>query len=198
MKRVYKCIIIFLACTVLSFFNEKYHFIVTSYKDMIGYQFNIFTISTVLAGFSFTTLGTLLGMSSEALMKKLKDTTIVTNKSRRIVKSLLCFCCTGLISLFYIVGLDQLVERAIQKIERINLNFILDFIFLLGIIFLVLGIIYFIISVYEIYDLIKRVYGCDTEKYKKLKEDYKVDIQEAKKRSCETRDDKLIDEFTRE
>lgn len=198
MKNVYKRIIIFIACFALFFINEKYHLIVTSYKDMIGYQFNIFTISTVLAGFSFTSLGTLLGMSSETLMKKLKDTTIIINKSKIIVKSLLYFCCTGLISLFFIVGLDQLVKRIIKKVGFGNSDTILNFIFLSGILLLVIGIIYFIISVRELYDLIVRVYGCNTKKYEKLKEDYEIGIQEAIERSYEIGDTAERDEFIKD
>lgn len=35
-------------------------------KEMVSYQFNMFTISTVLAGFSFTTLSMLLSMNVNA------------------------------------------------------------------------------------------------------------------------------------
>ncbi len=198
MEKIRKYMGTVLACIAISFINEKYHLIITSYNDMVGYQFNIFTISTVLAGFSFTSLGTLLGLSSETLMKKLDDTSIIINKSKKIVDSLLYFCCSGLISLFFIIGLDQLIIRIINKTEIINPNVILNFIFLLGIMFLVLGVVYFIISVYEMYDLIKRVYGANTKKYEEKEKNYKLDIQEAKGRNHEMRENAERDEFTRD
>ena len=195
MKKLFKCLIVLLVCIVLSYLNEKYQLVVTTYEDMVEYQFHIFTISTVLAGFSFTSLGTLLGLSSESLMTKLKDTSIVINKSKRIVKTLICFCCSGVVSLFFIIGLDQLLKRVLLKINIIKWVNVLNFIFLSGIVFLVMGIIYFIFSVHEIYDLIVRVYGTNTKKYEKMEEDYKLSMQEALERDHEMRDDTEIDEF---
>jgi len=189
---------VFIICIILSFVNEKYHLIVTSYGDMVGYQFNIFTISTVFAGFAFTSLGTLLGMSSENLMIKLKDTTVITDKSKIIVESLLYFCMSGFISLFYVVGIDGLLKRTVIKLFKINPDPILNFVFLSGIVFLVVGIIYFIISVRGVYELIIRVYGSNTKKYEKMKEAFDLGIQEAIKRDREMRDDSEKDEFTKE
>lgn len=66
-------------------------------KEMVSYQFNMFTISTVLAGFSFTTLSMLLSMNSEERMRKLDDTSVVINKSKKIVISLIYFMISSLI-----------------------------------------------------------------------------------------------------
>lgn len=198
LKRARKYIALFFICILLSLVNEKYHLIVTSYEDMVGYQFNIFTISTVFAGFSFTSLGTLLGMSSETLMVRLKDTTVITDKSKKIVESLLYFCMSGLISLLYVVGIDQLIKRIVLKISNINPEIILNFIFLSGMLFLVIGIIYFMISVREMYDLIIRVYGCNTKKYEKIKEEFELCIQESIERDLELRSNTEVDEFTKD
>ncbi|WP_313074738.1 hypothetical protein [Lacrimispora sp.] len=198
LERTCRYIMVFIICIILSFVNEKYHLIVTSYGDMVGYQFNIFTISTVFAGFAFTSLGTLLGMSSENLMIKLKDTTVITDKSKIIVESLLYFCMSGFISLFYVVGIDGLLKRTVIKLFKINPDPILNFVFLSGIVFLVVGIIYFIISVRGVYELIIRVYGSNTKKYEKMKEAFDLGIQEAIKRDREMRDDSEKDEFTKE
>jgi len=198
LRKVKKGIIfISLFCVIFSWINEKYHLIVTSYTDMVGYQFNVFTISTVMAGFSFTSLGTLLGLSSETLMKKLENTTIIINKSQRIVGSLLCFCASGLISLFFVIGLDNLLGRALMKIDINNWQMIINFIFLLGLVFLGAGIVYFIWSVYEIYDLIVRIYSCNAKKYKAMEIEYKEEIEKAMERHKST-DASMSDEFNKE
>ena len=191
MRKVKKSIIfISFLCVIFSWINEKYHLIVTSYTDMIGYQFNVFTICTVMAGFSFTSLGTLLGLSSEALMEKLKNTTIIINKSQRIVGSLLCFCGSGLISLFFVIGLDSLLSRALIKIGINNGQVLINFI--LG-----AGIVYFIWSVYEIYDLIVRIYSCNAKRYQAMEIEYREEIEKAM-RMHGSMDDSLSNEFNKE
>lgn len=198
MRKVKKSIIfISFLCVIFSWINEKYHLIVTSYTDMIGYQFNVFTICTVMAGFSFTSLGTLLGLSSEALMEKLKNTTIIINKSQRIVGSLLCFCGSGLISLFFVIGLDGLLSRALIKIGINNGQVLINFIFLLGLAFLGAGIVYFIWSVYEIYDLIVRIYSCNAKRYQAMEIEYREEIEKAM-RMHGSMDDSLSNEFNKE
>lgn len=198
MRKVKKSIIfISFLCVIFSWINEKYHLIVTSYTDMIGYQFNVFTICTVMAGFSFTSLGTLLGLSSEALMEKLKNTTIIINKSQRIVGSLLCFCGSGLISLFFVIGLDSLLSRALIKIGINNGQVLINFIFLLGLAFLGAGIVYFIWSVYEIYDLIVRIYSCNAKRYQAMEIEYREEIEKAM-RMHGSMDDSLSNEFNKE
>jgi hypothetical protein len=198
LRKVKKSIIfISFLCVIFSWINEKYHLIVTSYTDMIGYQFNVFTICTVMAGFSFTSLGTLLGLSSEALMEKLKNTTIIINKSQRIVGSLLCFCGSGLISLFFVIGLDSLLSRALIKIGINNGQVLINFIFLLGLAFLGAGIVYFIWSVYEIYDLIVRIYSCNAKRYQAMEIEYREEIEKAM-RMHGSMDDSLSNEFNKE
>ena len=66
---------------------------------MVEFQFNTITVSTVFAGFSFTVLGISLGMFSEPMMEKLKDTSIVTQKSQKLMRSVIYFCGSGILSL---------------------------------------------------------------------------------------------------
>ena len=105
-------------------------------KEIIEYEFNLFTISSVFAGFSFTTLGILLGMSSENIMQRLQNTTVITNKSKNIVKSLLFFCISCFTSLAFIIGCTGLISEIFQKM-----------VYYFGIITLLLGIVYFLLSV---------------------------------------------------
>lgn len=141
-------------------------------KDLIEYEFNLFTISSVFAGFSFTTLGILLGMSSENIMQRLQNTTVITNKSKNIVMSLLFFCVSCFISLAFIIGCTGLVSGIFQKV-----------IYYFGIITLLIGIVYFLLSVYEIYDLIRCVYGVNLKEVNKKKDKFEQELSKAKDRN---------------
>ena len=143
----------------------------------------MFTISTVLAGFSFTTLSMLLSMNSEERMRKLDDTSVVINKSKKIVISLIYFMISSLMSLFLILNVPKLLENIkIVVSEKIDvLGLIQRFIYYAGILSLLVGIIYFIISVYEVYDLIKRVYGISDSAKQQAKEFRKTIEQSIKK-----------------
>lgn len=68
----------------LSIFLGKFFQAVPCVEELVDYQFNLFTVSSVFAGFSFTTLGILLGMSSEKVMERLQNTTVITNKSKKL------------------------------------------------------------------------------------------------------------------
>lgn len=97
-KKSIRRILFLLAAAVTIWMNSKY-------------QFNLFTISSGLAGFSFTTLGILLGMGSEVLIEKLKDTEIVTSKCRTIAQSLFFLCTACVAALYFIVGFHTVIDR---------------------------------------------------------------------------------------
>ncbi len=187
-------IIVFGTCV---FLNEKYKIILFPSQDMVGYQFNLFTISSVLAGFSFTVLGMLLGMFSEKMMDKIKETSIVTRKCKKVANSLLLFCVSGFVSLCFIVRLDIAIERIFIKIGSDKAEFFINGFFLLGIICLFLGIVYFLISVYEIYGLIKSVYGYNKKK-RNMNAEFWDEVEAAKKRNKLKIHDTERDIFTKE
>lgn len=137
-------------------------------EEMLEFQFNLITVSTVFAGFSFSVLGMLMGMYSQPLMQKLDDTTIVTNKSIKIKKSIFYFCVSGAVSLFYILGIDSFIVSAIPKVQSY-----LQYAFLAGILFLVVGILYFLISTVGVFKIISKIYGCNTKRFEEEKEIYK-------------------------
>lgn len=141
--------------------------------NMAEFQFNMFTISSVLAGFSFTILSILLGISSEKIMHKLNNTTIITEKSEKIVMSLLEFCLSGLISLLFIVGIMDLPY--IMRIRRL--------IFFCGEVFLFIGLLYFVKSVYEIYKLIITIYGVNSKEVENKRREFKNALNKAKERN---------------
>ena len=135
--------------------NIRYNFIIVpSPQEMISRQINYITISTVFVGFSFTALGLLLGMSSEKLIEKVKNTDIIIDKAKRIIGSIIEFILSVAISLVFVLGLD------VSLIKNTSVLYIVDnYLYILSIGYLVGGIIYFVYVVYELYDLVKRVYA---------------------------------------
>ena len=177
--------------------DERYNIVIFPVSDIIEYQFNLFTISSVLAGFSFSVLGMFLGMFSEKMMDEIKETSIITRKSRKIVNSLILFCVSGFVSLFFIIRLDVAIERIVLKLFNSKGEIIINSIFLIGIISLLLGIIYFLIAVYEIYGLIEKVYGYNKRK-KSMKTEFWNEVETVKKRRKLTHSEEEKDIFTKE
>ena len=104
-------------CIIFMLINNKIRIIsIPSDKDMADYQFNMFTISSVFAGFAFTMLGMLLGMSSENLIKRIRKTDIITHKCEKIVFCLICFCSSGIFSLVLILGIDVFLDKILKKV----------------------------------------------------------------------------------
>lgn len=191
-KRGLEIFVVMLAVCI----NYKYKIIILPTENMIDYQFNLFAVTSALAGFSFTTLGILLGMGSETLIEKLKDTKIVTSKCKRITISFVFFCISSIISLYFVIGGDNVTTRILFKIFDRNFDIVNQTIFLFEILCLFVGLIYFIISIYSVYDLIKRVYGHTSKNYEKVKSDFIDNLNEAKKRqnSADAKMNK-VDEF---
>lgn len=151
MKRITIIVIASLLLIVLAFLNIKFSFIIIpDSNDMSSRQIDFITIGTVFAGFSFTALGLLLGLSSEKLIERIKSTSIITNKVNRIITSIIFFVLSVVISLFFILGLNVSMFEKTSFFDKVN-----SFFYVIGVGYLILGIIY---SVYELYDLIKRVY----------------------------------------
>lgn len=184
---------ILLVITLAIYINYRYKIIVLPTENLIDYQFNLFTVTSALAGFSFTTLGILLGMGSETLINKLKDTKIVIARCQKITISFVFFCISSIISLYFIIGGDNVTTRILFKIFGRDFIAVNQTIFLFEILCLFVGLIYFIISICSVYDLIKRVYGHTSKNYEKLKNDFMKDLNEAKKRqdSADAKIDKV-------
>lgn len=116
------------------------------------------TISTVFAGFSFTTLGLLLGLSSEKLIELLKDTDIMMNKVNRIIESIVFFISSVTMSIIQITGIGYNIAKNDQLsilVEKI--------IYILALGYLIYGIYLFAYSVYELYGLLRRIYNCNSK-----------------------------------
>lgn len=146
-------------------------------KNMVEFQFGLITVSTVFAGFSFSVLGMLLGMSSETVMKKLKDTSIVTQKSDKIIQSIMFFCSSGFISLLFIIRIDQYIENYIPSLRNI-----IEYVFLIEIIFLFIGIVYFVISTWGVFKLIEKIYSYNALKYQIKEKEYRDEIKRVERK----------------
>lgn len=184
-KKKLQGMLLFLLATITIWVNERYGLIVMPSEDMVGYQFSLFSVSTAFAGFSFTVLGILVGMSSETFIEKLKNTTIVTDKCRNITVSIGYFCVSCLLALFFIVQGDVIVDRICVKLFKKSFEVINRSFFLLEIISLFAGIVYFVVSAQGVYNLVKRVFGHKTKDYNKIKQDFFNDLEEAKGYKCE-------------
>lgn len=153
-KRIILVVVYSMLLLVLASINLKLNFITIPAPDeMISRQINYITISTVFIGFSFTALGLLLGLSSEKLIEKIKNTGIIMDKVGRIISSIVGFILSVVISLVFVLGLNH------SLINNINILSVVDsFLYVLSVGYLIGGIVYFICAVFELYDLIKRVY----------------------------------------
>lgn len=116
-------------------------------KDMIDYQFNVVTIVSVFAGFSFSVLGLLISLASTRLMKKLEQTKILSNNCRIIVYSIVMFMISFFLALYFLLGIDQFVLNLFKEVD-IN-KYINNQLYVLGLEYLIAGVMFFLVSVYK-------------------------------------------------
>lgn len=160
--------------------NNKIGFLkLPSADNMVDYQVDLCTISTIFAGFSFTVLGILLTACSEELIKNLKDTDIVTVKSEKIIESIIALGISCIGSLIYITGFETTLETALSIIFE-NTSIITNILFFTCIGFLLYGIISFVLAAKGVYDLVKKIYGYNKDKYRKRKEKFDAKLEEMK------------------
>ncbi len=154
-KRIISFVVYSILLLVIGIVNLKWKFIqIPKSDEIVNQQIDYITISTVFAGFSFTALGLLLGLSSEQLIEKIKNTDIIMDKVGRIISSIVFFILSVVVSLFFVLGLDDSLianEEVLLLVDNV--------LYVVGVGYLICGIFYFVYAVYELYDLIKRVYG---------------------------------------
>ncbi len=138
----------------ISLLNLKFNFIsIPNSENMADRQIAFTTISTVFAGFSFTALGLLLGLSSEKLIERIKNTTIVMDKVKRILTSIVYFIVSVVFSLFFILGLNEVFFPAGEIYDNAT-----SILYVLSVGTMIVGMGYFVCCVCELYDLVKRIY----------------------------------------
>lgn len=157
-------IFIIVGLLIINYLNNKVEFLrIPESEKMIEYQFNLITVSTVFAGFSFTILGLLIGLNGEKLLKKLEGTSILSRNGRNLFTSVIFFCVSCFISLGFVLNINSFFERCLKKI-KISWN-IDSLLYIFCISFLVLGIIYFLIAMKGVIQIVYTVYGYDAKKY---------------------------------
>ncbi|MCI6831058.1 MAG: hypothetical protein MR896_03090 [Clostridiales bacterium] len=155
---------------VLGCLNTHFPFIPLPKTSNAEDIYSVFiTVSTVFAGFSFTALGLLLGLSSETLIQKIKNTSIMIDKVRRIVYSIVCFMVSAILSLIEVLKITDNIILNISNLESSLdhvINHIQNVLYMLNIGFLICGIFYFSIAVYDLYHLLKRIYSYNSAESK--------------------------------
>ena len=132
-------------------------------EDMKNYQFNLITIDTVFAGFSFTVLGMLISLASTEMMQQLKETHILTNQCNNIADSIIMFIISSIISLWFIFAM---YSNAIYwicdniKISQLHIK-IVEILFTLEVGYLLYGILLFAISVKGMVMLMRKIFEKD-------------------------------------
>lgn len=165
MKKSKSNIYIIILLFILYFVNSKYNFIILPDKeDIVDYQFNLFTVSTVFAGFSFTVLSLLLGLNSEKTIEKLQGTSLMCRNGEKIFKSVIYFCSSCFISLLFVLRINEFIEKIFQSLKwKFDISL---FLFISCITFLVLGIVYFLKSMNVVLQIVFKIYGYNDKQYK--------------------------------
>ena len=132
-------------------------------EDMKNYQFNLITIDTVFAGFSFTVLGMLISFASTEMMQQLKETHILTNQCNNIADSIIMFIISSIISLWFIFAMySNAIYWICDNIEISQLHIkIVEILFTLEIGYLLYGILLFAISVKGMVMLMRKIFEKD-------------------------------------
>lgn len=161
-KIMIQLLVITVVLMVIGIINVLMKVINVPINNMVDRQVDYITISTVFAGFSFTALGLLLGMSSEKLIEKVKKTSIIPRKVSKIIASIMFFVASVFVSLVYVLGLADII----LKIDKIGIA-VYEILYIVGIGYMIIGIVYFVVSVFELSDLIKRVYDYNSNENNK-------------------------------
>lgn len=136
-------ILVFILLVILSIIFLRFN-IIRIPETMINTQFNLLTVSTVFAGFSFTVLGLIISLSNTSVLESLKETSFLRSYCSIVVRSIACFLISVAISLYFILEIYIWVESIAKKnIEK----YVVNIPYVLGILFLLLGIILFCKSV---------------------------------------------------
>lgn len=154
-RKMVPILIVSILLLIVAVLNIKWNFIaIPVIGEMVSRQIDYITINTVFAGFAFTALGLILGLSSEQLIEKIKNTRIIMDKVRRIIWSIVFFMLSVVISLIFVLAPNP-ISNCPENITTIINNAL----YVLGVGYMIVGIGYFVYSVYELYDLLKRIYG---------------------------------------
>lgn len=159
-------LITFLVVKVNNYINIL---VIPEFETIAGYAECMLTISTVLMGFAFTVMGLLYTFDASAFVKKLKSTDYVIKRANSIM---FCLWILGIASLAYVI----LIVFNVKKIY--------EYVYVFSLASFIWGIVLFIISTKDVYELIKSVHRYDQKRSEKKYEAY---CQEKQKRKTENK-----------
>lgn len=129
--------------------------------DVIGMQFNLLTVNTVFAGFSFTVLGLIVSLSDTSILQNLKETTFLRTYCAIAVRSISFFLFSISISLYFILGINKWIESH-TNCDTIkytnNLPYIIELLLMLY------GIVLFCKSVYRLTKTMRKNFELNEKK----------------------------------
>ncbi len=169
-KVIRDCIIMCVLFSAVAMTNLKWnYFVIPAQDQMIDTQSNLFTICSVFAGFSFSILGLVMGIFSEKMIEKLKGTTLIQRKCTHIVQSIIYFCISGFISLLFMLGFNIFISELTGKEKLID-----NVLYINGIGFLLLGMMYFIWAVKNLFGIIEKLYAFNENAYLEKEKKYQL------------------------
>lgn len=153
-------------------------------NSMLDFQFNIITIVSVFAGFSFTVLGLLISMSSTDAMEKLRETNILSNSCKVITNSIIFFLLSFFVSLYYVLGINNYLRKLVRAVKGSIALFeqIDQILFLYGILLMIIGILLFAFSVYKMVVLMNYIFNDNKKRVQKTLKDYEAAVENFKRK----------------
>lgn len=130
--------------------------------EKIDFHFNLITINSIIAGFSFTNLGILISLSDADLVKKISSTSIIPRKNKVLIMSVISCCISIFLSLIFVLEIDEtIIQPILNVITKQNTIVFEDLSYLLYILciaFLIFGIVMFAKSIKEMSNLLLKIY----------------------------------------
>lgn len=143
------------ACLIISVVSSVLKIDIVNRALENDFYFNILTLNSVIAGFSFTNIGLLLSTADTEVVQKLAKTDIMKKKNDKLISSVIYCVASMLISLPYVLDLGKVAG---MLFPAGMLEIMANGFYLVIILLLVLGIVYFISSTIEISKLLDVVY----------------------------------------
>ncbi len=175
-NRIMKVLLALLVCIVIYLINVHLNFlsIPQSDKDMKEYEFDIITVCTVFAGFSFSVLGLIISLSASKAMDRFKETNILLTYCNVVTDSIVMFVISTFVSIFIILtAYSSFILQICKEIKLFDIHdSMVELLYTVSIGYLIYGIILFAISVKKMVMLINKVFEEDIEKGRKKADNF--------------------------
>lgn len=170
------CVMLF--CVIISACISAFG-LIPVINDIDGsFYFNIITIGSIIAGFSFTNSGTIMSMSGSSLEEKLKGTDIIEVCVKRLIHSIAYCCISLIIGMLYGTNILRTIYIIVISTFKVTIstniiNFVKIFCFITSVVSLTIGTVYFCLSLRSVSKLTLKIYkkeeSYSTDEIKKAK-----------------------------